>query len=359
MTEKTCNLPGGTEVRLYTLSNKNGLSTTVTNYGGIIVDLMVPDKDGKMGDIVLGYEKVEDYVKDSPYFGALIGRYGNRIGKGGFVLDGVTYDLAINNGQNHLHGGLKGFDKVVWHAAEEQSPDGPSLKLHYLSKDGEEGYPGNLDVNVTYTLTNENELKIDYQATTDKTTICNLTQHSYFNLKGQGNGNILGHDLMINADNFTPVDEGPIPTGEIRSVENTPMDFRKSTLIGERIDVDDQQIKYGLGYDHNWLLNKKSNEMTLAASVYEPQSGRCMEVWTTEPGIQFYSGNFLDGSNIGKSGKVYNHRNGFCLETQHYPDSPNKSNFPSVVLRPGEKYETTTIYKFLTNSPGLVGLPGS
>lgn len=348
MAEKMCDLPDGTQVKLYTLSNENGLSATVTNYGGIIVDLMVPDKDGRMDDVVLGYESIEDYVKDNPYFGALIGRYGNRICNGKFVLDGTTYDLAINNGKNHLHGGLKGFDKVVWDTAEEETPEGPSLKLHYLSKDGEEGYPGNLDVNVTYTLTNKNELRIDYRATTDKTTICNLTQHSYFNMKGHGNGDILGHELMINADNFTPVNEGLIPTGEIRSVEHTPMDFRKSTPIGERININDQQIKYGLGYDHNWVLNKKSNELTLAASVYEPQSGRYMEAWTTEPGIQFYSGNFLDGSNIGKGGNVYNQRNGFCLETQHYPDSPNKSDFASVVLKPGEKYETTTIYKFLT-----------
>lgn len=348
MAEKMCDLPDGTQVKLYTLSNENGLSATVTNYGGIIVDLMVPDKDGRMDDVVLGYESIEDYVKDNPYFGALIGRYGNRICNGKFVLDGTTYDLAINNGKNHLHGGLKGFDKVVWDTAEEETPEGPSLKLHYLSKDGEEGYPGNLDVNVTYTLTNKNELRIDYRATTDKPTICNLTQHSYFNMKGHGNGDILGHELMINADHFTPVDEGLIPTGEIRSVEHTPMDFRKSTPIGERININDQQIKYGLGYDHNWVLNKKSNELTLAASVYEPRSGRYMEAWTTEPGIQFYSGNFLDGSNIGKGGNVYNQRNGFCLETQHYPDSPNKSDFASVVLKPGEKYETTTIYKFLS-----------
>jgi len=348
MMEKTCDLPDGTQAKFYTLSNKNGLSATVTNYGGIIVNLMVPGKDGKMEDVVLGYEKVEDYVKDSLHFGALIGRYGNRIGNGKFVLDGVICNLAINNGKNHLHGGLKGFDKVVWNAVQVKTPEGPSLKLHYLSKDGEEGYPGNLDVNVTYTLTNKNELRIDYLATTDKTTVCNLTQHSYFNLKGQGSGDILGHELMINADNFTPVDEGSIPTGEIRSVKGTPMDFRKSTPIGARINADDQQIKYGLGYDHNWVLNKKANKMTLAARVYEPQSGRRMEVWTTEPGIQFYSGNFLNGSNIGKDGKVYNHRNGFCLETQHYPDSPNKRDFPSVVLRLGEKYETKTIYKFLT-----------
>ena len=348
MTEKTCNLPDGIEARLYTLSNENGLSATVTNYGGIVVDLIVPDKNGKMEDIVLGYERIENYAKDNPYFGALIGRYGNRIENGKFVLDSATYHLAINNGKNHLHGGHKGFDKVVWDAAEEETHEGPSLKLHYLSKDGEEGYPGNLDVDVVYTLTNKNELRIDYRATTDKTTICNLTHHSYFNLTGQGRGDILGHELMLNADNFIPIDEGSIPIGEIRSVKDTPMDFTKPTPIGERIDADDQQIKCGLGYDHNWVLNKDSNDMTLAASVYDPRSGRYMEVWTTEPGVQFYSGNYLNGSNIGKGGKVYNRRNGFCLETQHYPDSPNKSNFPSVFLRPGDKYETTTIYKFST-----------
>ncbi len=348
MTKETCDLPDCSGARLYALSNDSGLSATVTNYGGIILDLMVPDKDGIIEDVVLGYEKIEDYVKASPYFGALIGRYCNRIGNGKFVLDGATYDLAINDGKNHLHGGLKGFDKVVWDAAEDQTPEGPSLKLHYLSKDSEEGYPGNLDVNVTYTLTNNNELRIDYRATTDKTTICNLTQHSYFNLKGQGDGDILGHELMIDADSFTVVDEGSIPTGEIRSVKDTPMDFRNSAPIGDRIDADYQQIKYGLGYDHCWVLNKESNEITLGARVVEPQSGRVMEVWTTEPGMQFYCGNFLDGSNVGKGGKVYNRRNGFCLETQHFPDSPNKSNFPSVVLRPGETYETTTIYKFLT-----------
>ncbi|MEN6385040.1 MAG: aldose epimerase family protein [Phycisphaerales bacterium] len=339
-------LPDGTLAKLYTLTNKNGVSVTVTNYGGIIVNLMVPDRNGKMADVVLGYDKVKDYVKDSPYFGALIGRYGNRIGKGRFVLDDVTYDLAINNGRNHLHGGLKGFDKVVWDVVKIKKPEGPSLKLHYLSKDGEEEYPGNLDVNVTYTLTDENELKIDYLATTDKATVCNLTHHSYFNLKGHGCEDILEHQIVINADNFTPVDEGLIPTGEIRSVDNTPMDFRKPTPIGARIDANDQQIKYGRGYDHNWVINKKSNKLTFAASVYEPQSGRYMEVWTTEPGIQFYSGNFLDGSNVGKSGKVYNFRNGFCLETQHYPDSPNHPEFPSVILRPGQQYKQSTIYKF-------------
>ena len=348
MTEQASNLPDAAGARLFTLSNANGLSIKVTNYGGIILDLMVPDKDEKIEDVVLGYEKTEDYVKASPYFGALIGRYGNRIGNAKFVLDGVVYELAANDGKNHLHGGVKGFDKVVWDAAEEQTLEGPSLKLHYLSADGEEGYPGNLDVNVTYTLTNKNELRIDYLATTDKTTVCNLTQHSYFNLKGQGNGDVLGHELMINADSFTPVDQGSIATGEIRSVEDTPMDFRNSTPVGDRIDADDQQIKFGLGYDHNWVLNKDPDELALAARVIEPQSGRVMEVWTTEPGMQFYCGNFLDGGNVGKGGKAYNRRNGFCLETQRFPDSPNKSNFPSAVLRPGETYETTTIYKFFT-----------
>lgn len=342
-------LSDGTKAKLYTIVNKNGLTMQVTDYGGIIVSLSVPDKDGNISDIVLGYDNVADYVKDSPYFGAIVGRYANRICKGEFSLNSNTYTLAKNNGNNHLHGGLKGFDKVLWDIKEFKTDNGPGLKLHYLSKDGEEGYPGNLDITVTYVLTNDNELKVDYKATTDRTTICNLSQHSYFNLKGQGNGDILDHQLMINADYFTPVDETLIPTGEILSVNNTPMDFTKLTAIGARVGDDFQQLKFGRGYDHNWVLNKGSEEqMTLAASVYEPTSGRVMEVWTTEPGMQFYCGNFLDGSNIGKSGKPYNYRNGFCLETQHYPDSINQPNFPSVILRPGQTYHHSTIFKFST-----------
>ena len=342
-------LPCGTKAKLYTLRNQNGMVLEVTNYGGIIVSLYVPDRRGNLADIVLGYDNVQAYVKGSPYFGAIVGRYANRISRGKFTLDGKTYTLATNNDGNHLHGGLKGFDKVLWDAQPFATDDGPGLKLHYLSKDGQEGYPGNLDVTVTYVVTNNNELKVDFKAVTDKPTICNLTQHSYFNLKGQGNGDILDHRLMISADYFTPVDETLITTGQILPVKGTPMDFIKFTAIGARVGEDFQQLIFGGGYDHNWVLNKNSRgQMTLAASVYESTSGRVMEVWTTEPGLQFYCGNFLDGSNVGKEGKVYNHRNGFCLETQHYPDSPNHPEFPSVVLRPGQQYSHSTIFKFTT-----------
>jgi len=335
------------KVDLYTLTNVNGLVAKITNYGGTVTELWVPDRNGKLGDIVLGFDNLKDYEEKSPYFGCLIGRYGNRIGKGKFTLDGKEYTLATNNGENHLHGGLKGFDKVVWDAKPFQNAVGVGLKLHYLSKDMEEGYPGNLDVTVTYALTNKNELKIDYEATTDKPTVCNLTNHNYYNLAGQGIRDNYDNQLMINADHFTPVDEGLITTGEIRPVKGTPMDFTKLTAIGIRIDSDDTQLKYGGGYDHNWVLNKKTaGEMSFAASVYEPISGRMMKIYTIEPGLQFYSGNFLDGTLVGKEDKVYKHRYAFCLETQHHPDSPNKANFPLVVLRPGEIYQTTTIHKF-------------
>lgn len=337
---------GGEGVDIYTLKNAKGSVAKIMTYGGTVVQLMVPDKNGKMDDILLGFDNLKDYEEKSPYFACIIGRYGNRIGKAKFTLDGKEYTLAANNNGQHLHGGIKGFDKVVWQAKPFESKEGPGLKLHYLSKDMEEGYPGNLDVTVTYTLTNDNELKIDYHATTDKPTICNLTNHCYFNLAGQGNGDILGHELMINADNFTPVDEYLITTGQIRPVKGTPFDFTSPTAIGKRINADNQQIKYGPGYDHNWVLNKDDFEMSLAAKVYEPTSGRVMEIFTNEPGIQFYSGNFLDGTLTGKDGKVYGHRSGFCLETQHYPDSPNKPNFPSVILLPGQIYQTTTIHKF-------------
>ncbi|HOK95167.1 MAG TPA: aldose epimerase family protein [Anaerohalosphaeraceae bacterium] len=338
----------GKKVDIYTLTNTNGMEVKITNYGGTVVSLRVPDRSGKLDDIVLGFDNIKDYEQKSPYFGCIIGRYGNRIGKGQFTLDGVKYQLATNDGENHLHGGLKGFDKVVWEAQPIKNAKSVGLKLHYLSKDMEEGYPGNLDVTVTYTLTNKNELKIDYVATTDKATVCNLTNHSYFNLAGQGKGDILGHELMLNADNYTPVDKGLITTGQIVSVKGTPMDFTKPTRIGAGINADDQQIKYGGGYDHNWVLNKKGSKMTLAARVYEPSTGRLMEIYTNEPGIQFYSGNFLDGTLTGKEGRVYKHRYAFCLETQHYPDSPNKAQFPSVVLRPGEVYKTSTVHKFST-----------
>jgi aldose 1-epimerase len=338
----------GREVDLYTLTNANGLKARITNYGAIVVSLEAPDRTGKLGDITLGFDTLEQYLKGHPYFGAIVGRYGNRIGKARFTLNGVEYKLAANNGENHLHGGIKGFDKVVWDAQPLTQTDAVGVRLVYLSRDGEEGYPGNLTCIVTYTLTNNDELKISYEALTDKPTPVNLTHHSYFNLAGQGKGDILGHELMLNADRFTPVDKGLIPTGELRSIKGTPFDFTKPTAIGARINQDNEQLKFGLGYDHNWVLNKKDDQLTLAARVYEPTTGRVMEVYTTEPGIQFYSGNFLDGTNVGKGGKVYKHRYGFCLETQHFPDSPNKPNFPSVILEPGQKYTQVTVYKFST-----------
>ena len=337
----------GTPVDLYTLTNSNNITMKVTNYGGIITSLMVPDKNGKNADIVLGFNKVDDYVANSPYFGAIIGRYGNRIAKGKFSIDGEDYTLAVNNGANALHGGLKGFDKVIWDAKTSSNDKSVSLTLHYLSKDGEEGYPGNLDVTVVYTLTNENTLEIQYTATTDKATIVNLTNHSYYNLAGEASGDILNQELMINADYFTPVDSGLIPTGELKPVKDTPFDFTTPHAIGSRIAEDNPQLKAGGGYDHNFVLNKENvSDTVLAATAYEPNSGRFMEIYTTEPGIQFYSGNFLDGTITGKSGTKYGFRNGFCLETQHYPDSPNQPQFPSTVLRPGETYSTKTIEKF-------------
>jgi aldose 1-epimerase len=336
----------GTPVDIYTLTNSNGVEARITNYGGIVVSLNVPDRDGKLGDVVLGYDTLHEYVAASPYFGSLIGRYGNRIAKGRFTLDGKEYTLAQNNDENHLHGGLQGFDKVVWKARAMLADRGPGLTLSYLSADGEEGYPGNLSVKVVYLLTDNNELRIHYSATTDKPTPVNLTNHSYFNLAGQGNGDILSHKMMLKADRFLPVDEGLIPTGELRPVADTPFDFNKPTAIGARIKQEDQQLEFGGGYDHCWVLNESDTRMSLAARVFEPTTGRVMEVLTAEPGIQFYCGNFLDGSNVGKGGKVYEHRYGFCLETQHFPDSPNQPDFPSVILKPGEEYETTTIYRF-------------
>ena len=337
----------GQEVFLYTLSNARGAEARITNYGGIVVSLKVPDRNGKFDDIVLGYDNLDGYLKNGGvYIGALIGRYGNRIAKGRFRLNGVEYKLATNNSENHLHGGIKGFDKVVWDAKSLRTKSGAALELTYLSRDGEEGYPGNLRVKVIYTLTDSNELKIDYSATTDKDTIVNLTSHSYFNLAGQGNGSILNHQLMINAARFTPIDATSIPTGELRSVKGTPFDFTRLTAIGAHINDADEQLKFGTGYDHNFVLNGQAGVLRLAARAYEPTTGRVMEVWTTEPGLQFYSGNFLDGTITGKNGKVYNQRYGFCLETQHFPDSPNKPQFPSTVLRKGGSYHTTTIYRF-------------
>jgi len=339
----------GKNVRLYTLTNANDLVMKVTNYGGIVTELWVPDRNGKLGDINLGYDTVDSYVAATPYFGALIGRYGNRIGAGTFTLNGVDYQLAKNdNAINHLHGGDKGYDKVVWAASPIKTKEGVGLELKYKSVDGEEGYPGTLDMTVIYMLTNDNEFSVEYHATTDKATVCNLTQHNYYNLGGHTSGSILDHEMMINSDLFTPTDEGLIPTGEIVTVGGTPMDFRTPTAIGARVNTDYEPLNFGGGYDHNWILNKgdMQGKMTLAAKVYDPKSGRVMEVSTTEPAIQFYCGNFLDGKNIGKGDHAYEHRTGFCLETQHYPDSPNQSHFPSTVLEPGEKYYHKTVYKF-------------
>lgn len=339
----------GQAVDIFTLTNANGVQATITTYGGIVTTLLVPDRDGELADVVLGHDTLDGYEDGHPYFGAIIGRYGNRIGKGKFSLDGKEYTLATNNDANHLHGGEKGFDKVVWNARGMLGDEGPGLVLTYKSKDGEEGYPGNLDIWVAYVLTNDNALRISYRATTDKATPVNLTNHSYFNLAGAGHGDILGHKLMLNADRFTPVDKGLIPTGELRDVTGTPMDFRKPTAIGARIEQEDEQLEFGGGYDHNWVLNKeKEGEMSVAARVVEPNSGRVMTVLTTEPGVQFYCGNFLDGSDVGKGDKPYQHRYGFCLETQHYPDSPNKPDFPSTILQPGDVYQTSTVYKFST-----------
>jgi len=337
----------GQSVDIYTLRNRSGMEARITNYGGIVVSLTTADRNGKLADVVLGYNDLDTYMRPPfPYFGAIIGRYGNRIAKGRFTLNGVEYKLAINNGENSLHGGIKGFDKQVWTARERKSGNGPALVLTYLSKDGEEGYPGNLRTTVVYTLTNNNELRIDYTASTDKDTVINLTHHSYFNLAGEGNGDILQHNLVLRAESFIPTDAGSIPTGEIRNVAGTPFDFRKANTIGERINNDDEQLKLGNGYDHTWVIDGSMGTLRQAAVVYERTSGREMEVWTTEPGVQFYTGNFLDAAIIGKSGKPYPRRSGFCLETQHYPDSPNHPNFPTTTLRKGATYHSTTIYRF-------------
>jgi aldose 1-epimerase len=334
----------GTPVTLFTLRNNKGAEAGIINYGGLVIFLKVPDRNGHFDDVVLGYNNLADYIKDSPYFGAMIGRYGNRIAKGKFTLDGKEYTLAINNGPNALHGGLKGFDKVVWEPRVFATLDGPSLELRYTSKDGEEGYPGTLTVKATYTLAEDNALKLEYTATTDKDTVLNLTQHSYFNLAGKGD--ILNHQVMIPADKFTPVDSTLIPTGELKPVEGTPFDFRAPTAIGARIGQDDEQLKFGGGYDHNWVVNKPTGQLGLMGRVYEPTTGRVLEVFSTEPGLQFYTGNFLDGKLTGKGGWAYQFRNGFCMEAQHYPDSPNQPNFPSVVLKPGKEYRNTIIFKF-------------
>ena len=336
----------GANVDQYTLKNSNGMEVSVISFGGIITSLKAKDRDGKNEDVVLGFDNLGDYENKSPYFGALIGRYGNRIKEGKFSLDGVEYKLAKNNGENHLHGGLKGFDKVIWDVEVEVNKSSASLMLRYKSVDTEEGYPGNLGVKVTYTLTNEDELKVRYEAETDKKTIVNLTQHSYFNLSAGLRKDILGHEITIDADYFLPVDMTLIPTGEIREVGQTPFDFREFKVVGVDIDLDDTQITYGNGYDHCWVLNNQDEGVRFVASAYDPLSGRLLEVFSDQPGIQFYSGNFLDGTLQSKEGGNYEFRSGFCLETQHYPNSPNQENFPSVILNPGEKYNSETIFKF-------------
>lgn len=335
----------GKKTDLFYLKNKNGVEIAVTNFGGRIVEYWTPDKNGKAEDIVLGHDHVGKYIDytGERFLGATIGRYGNRIAKGKFTLDGVEYQLPVNDGPNSLHGGTIGFDMVVWDAKQ---PDQQTLEFSYLSKDGEQGYPGNLKVNMTYELTDDNELIITHRATTDKRTVVNLTHHSFFNLHGAGNGTINDHQLMINADQFTPVDQTLIPTGKLEDVKNTPMDFRTPVLIGERVNNDFEQLQLGHGYDHNWVLKRKTaKDKELAATVYEPESGRFLEVWTTEPGIQFYGGNFFDGTKTGKNQKPYHFRASLALETQHFPDSPNHPNFPTTVLSPGEEYYHVCVYK--------------
>ncbi|MBN2576403.1 MAG: galactose mutarotase [Deltaproteobacteria bacterium] len=329
---------------IYELRNQAGMAARIAAYGGTVMSLHVPDAAGRLGDVVLGHDRIEDYQDKSPYFGCLIGRYGNRIAKARFSLDGKEYKLAANNGENSLHGGIKGFDKVVWRAKPISSALGPALQLDYVSPDGEEGFPGTLSVTAVHTLTEDNGLRIDFAATTDKKTLCNLTHHSYFNLAGKGD--ILGHEVLLNAKRFTPVGPSLIPTGELRPVTGTPFDFTRFIRIGERIDADDEQIRHAGGYDHNWVIDKPAGQLGLVARVCEAGSGRVMEVLATAPGAQFYSGNFLDGTITGKGGWRYTRRSALCIEPQHYPDTPNQPAFPSCVLNPGETYNQTIIYKF-------------
>ncbi|GAB2792435.1 galactose mutarotase [Rhabdobacter roseus] len=338
-------LEDGQTADLYTLTNSNGMTVKITNYGGIITHLTAPDREDNYEDVVLGFDSLADYLKGHPFFGALVGRYGNRIGQARFTLDGKSYSLAANNGPNSLHGGKKGFDKALWNAEEIRADTTVGLRLTHVSPDMDEGFPGTLNVEVVYTLQNDNSLRIDYKATTDKPTIVNLTNHSYFNLTGLKR-DILAHELMLQADSIVPVNTRLIPTGKLMAVEGTPFDFTKPTPIGQRIDqTDHEQIKNGGGYDHCWAINRADQALLRFATVREPQSGRIMEVYTSEPGVQFYTGNFLDGSLSGK-GATYSKRFGFCLETQHYPDSPNQRQFPSVVLRPDETYTSSTMFKF-------------
>ena len=339
----------GKEIDIYSLVNKKGVKAKITNYGAILVSLTIPDRNGNFADIVTGFDSLNGYINDRSFFGTTVGRYGNRIDKGKFMLDGKQYQLTINDGENHLHGGTTGFYKAIWNAEPVENESGPSLKLTLISPDGEEGYPGTVTISVVYTLTNNNELEIKYEGTTDKATILNPTHHSYFNLTGDFNNTILDHELFIDADSITPVDQTLITTGEITPVENTPMDFRKPTAIGLHINDKDVQLEFGKGYDHNWVLNNYTKGgVSKVASLYDSVSGRFMEILSDQPGLQFYSGNFLNGTIEGKGGLVYQHRTALCLETQHYPDSPNKPGFPSVVLKPGETYHQTTIYRFST-----------
>ncbi len=346
-------LPDGRPAHLHVLTTPSGFRAEISDYGGTVVRMFAPNRQGEFSDVVLGFDAVEDYIARSPYFGCIVGRVGNRIAHGTFALDGRTYPLAKNNTPGgipcHLHGGLRAFDKVLWQAERNDGADGPTLTLRHRSPDEDEGYPGNLDVTVTYRLTTDNALRIDYQATTDRATPVNLTNHSYFNLAGAGHGSILGHELTIPAGRFTPVNAGLIPTGEVASVEGTPLDFRQPRVIGDRIDDPAEQMRLAGGYDHNYVFEPRDdNQPALAATAFEPGSGRVLEVFTTEPGMQFYSGNFLDGSFAGKNGHVYRKRDGFCLETQHFPDSPNQHAFPSVILQAGATLRSTTIYRFST-----------
>jgi aldose 1-epimerase len=339
-------MPDGKEVEVFTLTNPRGLEVRAITLGAIIVSLRAPDRAGRLDDVVLGFDGLEGYLADHPYFGAVVGRYGNRIAKGLFTLDGRTYRLATNNGPNHLHGGVKGFGRLLWSGESFQKGDEVGVILSLESRDGDEGYPGTLKAKVTYTLTPRDELVVDYLATTDKPTHLNLTQHSYFNLAGGAAPSILDHRLTIEADRFTPVDAELIPTGVLAPVEGTPFDFRKEAAVGARIGADHEQIRFGRGYDHNFVLNRKGSGLSRAARLADPVSGRVLEVSTTEPGVQFYSGNFLDGTLTGKGGRAYGHRAGLCLETQHYPDSPNRPAFPSTVLRPGQEFRSQTVFAF-------------
>jgi len=344
-------LEDGTQAHLYTLENESGFRVDITDYGAVVVSIFAPDKDGKLADVSLGYDNVREYEENSPFFGAIVGRFGNRIAHGKFILDGIEYHLPLNDHPADiscsLHGGPEGFYSKIWNVQPKIIDGNPSLEMHYMSRDGEQGYPGNLDLTVVYTVTPDNGLRIDYTMTTDKATPVNVTNHTYFNLEGEGSGSLItDHVLQLDASHITPVDEGLIPTGELMPVADTPFDFTKPHAIGERIDVEDQQLAYGGGYDHNWVIDSESGELRKVGELYEPDSGRVMSILTTEPGIQFYSGNFLNDSYVGRSDVPYLFRSGLCLETQHFPDSPNQPDFPSTILRPGEVYTSTTVYLF-------------